>query len=59
MNVLALIIAIIAVILFFLSWYMEAPRVRPLFSYRLGLALLTIALILQFVWPEHQVHVGG
>lgn len=56
MNVLALILAIIAVVLFLLAHFGAATRAA---SIALALAFLSAAWIVQSVWADHLVHTGG
>lgn len=51
MNILALLLAILAFVAFLLAHFGAATRFA---STNLGLALLTAALIVQFVWADHQ-----
>lgn len=55
MNVVAVVIALVAVLIFLLAHFGAATKLA---SIPLGLVFLTVALIVQFVWLDHQWIVG-
>ncbi len=56
MNVLALLLAAVAIVLF-LANHFAVPRKWA--TQPLGLAFLTLAIVVQFVWLKHHVTITG